>query len=160
MRPYRFRMRLSSRRLNVTRFGNWLAVAVRATARFSLGSVSSDIELIERLLSYHQHDCANRRAPQGAIGNTMKTATACPVSRGFLSHGNVSGIILLPHFRPSPAPVGCEKTILRWPGPFGSGFLSPQPPGAVGIGPVRRGSYSRYWANESWSFFVCGQGLK
>ena len=28
-----------------------LAVAVRATARFSLGSVSSDIELIERLLS-------------------------------------------------------------------------------------------------------------
>ena len=28
--------------------------------------------------------------------------------------------------------------ILRWPGPFGTGFLSPQPPGAVGIGPVRR----------------------
>jgi hypothetical protein len=49
-------MRLSSRRLNVTRAGSELevlgfAVAVRAAARFSLGSVSSDIELIERLLS-------------------------------------------------------------------------------------------------------------
>ena len=55
-------------------------------------------------------------------------------------HGIVSGILLLPHFRQAPAPLGCEKIILRWPGPFGSGFLSPQPPGAVGIGPVRRGS--------------------
>src|ERR1019366_9266257 len=34
--------------------------------------------------------------------------------------------------------LGCENQILRWPGPFGSGFLSPQPPGVVGIGPVRR----------------------
>jgi len=25
---------------------------------------------------------------------------------------------------------------VRWPGPFGSGFLSPQPPGVVRIGPV------------------------
>jgi hypothetical protein len=41
---------LSSRRLNVTRFGGGLAVAARATARLSLGSVSSDIELMERLL--------------------------------------------------------------------------------------------------------------
>jgi hypothetical protein len=56
------------------------------------------------------------------------------------SHGIVSGILLLPHFRQPPAPLACEKIILRWPGPFGSGFLSPQPPGAVGIGPVRRGS--------------------
>ena len=54
-------------------------------------------------------------------------------------HGIVSGIILPPHFRPSPAPLTCEDIVLRWPGPFGSGFLSPQPPGAVGIGPVRRG---------------------
>ena len=60
------------------------------------------------------------------------------------SHGNVRGIILLPHFRPSPAPLPCEKKILRWPGPFGSGFLSPQPPGAVGIGPVRRGVKSQH----------------
>jgi len=56
------------------------------------------------------------------------------------SHGIVSGILLLPHFRPPPAPLACENIVLRWPGPFGSGFLSPQPPGAVGIGPVRRGS--------------------
>jgi hypothetical protein len=28
-------------------------------------------------------------------------------------HGNVSRIILLPHFRPSPAPLPCEKRILR-----------------------------------------------
>ena len=79
-----------------------------------------------------------------------------PVSREISIHGIVSGILLLPHFRQPPAKLGCDKRILRWPGPFGSGFLSPQPPGAVGIGPVRRGSYSRYWANESWSFFVCG----
>jgi hypothetical protein len=71
-------------------------------------------------------------------------------------HGIVSGIIILPNFRPSTALVGCDKQILRWPGPFGSGFLSPQPPGAVGIGPVRRDSLSQYWANESWSFFFLG----
>ena len=53
-------------------------------------------------------------------------------------HGIVSGIIIPPNFRPSTAVVDCDKQILRWPGPFSSGFLSPQPPGAVGIGPVRR----------------------
>jgi hypothetical protein len=53
-------------------------------------------------------------------------------------HGIVSGIIIRPHFRPSTALLDCEKVILRWPGPFGTGFLSPQPPGVVGIGPVRR----------------------
>jgi hypothetical protein len=52
-------------------------------------------------------------------------------------HGIVSRIIILPHFRPSTALPDCKKEALRWPGPFGSGFLSPQPPGAVGIGPVR-----------------------
>jgi len=40
-----------------------------------------------------------------------------------------------PHFRPSPALLNWEKNALRWPGPFGFGFLSPQPPGIVGIGP-------------------------
>ncbi|MDB5579031.1 MAG: hypothetical protein JWR80_4207, partial [Bradyrhizobium sp.] len=53
-------------------------------------------------------------------------------------HGNVSGIIIPPHFRQATALWGWDKQILRWPGPFSSGFLSPQPPGAVGIGPVRR----------------------
>jgi hypothetical protein len=43
-------MRLSSRRLNVTRLGNGPAAAWRAAARFSLGSASSDIELMERFL--------------------------------------------------------------------------------------------------------------
>src|SRR5580692_12696266 len=52
-------------------------------------------------------------------------------------HGIVSGIIILPNFCPAVALLGCEKKALRWPGPFGSGFLSPQPPGVVGIGPVR-----------------------
>src|ERR1700675_817260 len=50
MRPYRFKMRLSSRRLNVTRLGKAPAAALRAAARTSLGSVSSDIELIAHLL--------------------------------------------------------------------------------------------------------------
>ena len=40
-----------------------------------------------------------------------------------------------PHFRPSPALLNWEKNALRWPGPFGFGFLSPQPPGIAGIGP-------------------------
>src|SRR5216683_6896249 len=76
-----------------------------------------------------------------AFANTPAGATDCPASGDLETsgHGIVSGIILLPHFRPSTAPLPCEERILRWPGPFGSGFLSPQPPGAVGIGPVRRG---------------------
>src|ERR1700687_4406113 len=53
-------------------------------------------------------------------------------------HGIVSGIIIPPNFRPAPALLHGEKRILRWPGPCGSGFLSPQPPGVVRIGPVRR----------------------
>src|SRR5256885_8896809 len=90
MRPYRFKMRLSSNRLNVTRLGRGPAAAIRAAARASLGSVSSDIELMERLLSsqrvilffqsrFHvrlggapgrhhvSHDRANRAWPQGAL---------------------------------------------------------------------------------------------
>ena len=40
-----------------------------------------------------------------------------------------------PYFRQPPAVLNCEKKILRWLGPFGFGFLSPQPPGIVGAGP-------------------------
>src|SRR6185312_8710822 len=65
--------------------------------------------------------------------------------------GSLAEIIIPPHFRQPPAALNCETTILRWPGPFDAGFLSPQPPGVVGIGPVRS-SYTHYWANESWSF--------
>jgi hypothetical protein len=50
MRPYKFKIRLSSKRLNVTRLGEEPAAALRAAARLSLGSASSDIELMERLL--------------------------------------------------------------------------------------------------------------
>jgi hypothetical protein len=71
-------------------------------------------------------------------------------------HGIVSGIILPPHFRPSPAPLTCEDIVLRWPGPFGSGFLSPQPPGAVGIGPVRRGVKSSTLGQRKLVLFAFG----
>ena len=54
----------------------------------------------------------------------------------FERHGIVSGIIIPPHFRQAPALLSCDKYMVRWPGPFGSGFLSPQPPGIVGIGPI------------------------
>src|SRR5688572_17675526 len=83
----------------------------------------------------------------------METAMALRQTPEIPSHGNVRGIILLPHFRPSPAPLACDKIILRWPGPFGSGFLSPQPPGAVGIGSVRRGVFSRYWGQRKLVLF-------
>src|SRR5580698_5592873 len=71
MRPYRFRIRLSSRRLNVTRLGTGLgtgpAAACRAAARLSLGSASSDIELMGAPpLSSQRHDCANRARLQEA----------------------------------------------------------------------------------------------
>lgn len=41
-----------------------------------------------------------------------------------------------PHFCPATAPDTRHNILVRWPGPFGSGFLSPQPPGVVGIGPI------------------------
>jgi hypothetical protein len=46
--------------LNVTRLGKGPAAALRAAARASLGSASSDIRLMERLLSPNVHDRANR----------------------------------------------------------------------------------------------------
>src|SRR3954451_15336174 len=51
-------------------------------------------------------------------------------------HVIVSSIIMPPQFCQAPAALNCKMNPVRWPGPFGSGFLSPQPPGAVGIGPV------------------------
>ena len=67
-------------------------------------------------------------------------APSCDV-KGLIKHarsvtGSLVRIIMPPLFRPSPAPLPCDKSSLRWPGPFGSGFLSPQPPGIVGIGPI------------------------
>ena len=51
-----------------------------------------------------------------------------------MRHGIVSLIIMPPYFRPPRAVLGCDKICLRWPGPFDTGFLSPQPPGVVGTG--------------------------
>src|ERR1700722_6144682 len=81
MRPYRFKIRLSSKRLNVTRFGTGPAAALRTAARASLGSASSDTELIEpslmeRLLSSRRHDCANRARPQGVGGKAAPDSGA------------------------------------------------------------------------------------
>src|ERR1700676_3162590 len=80
MRPYRLRMRLSSIRLNVTRLGTGPAAALRAAARASLGSASSDIELMERLLvmSFNRHDRANRGRPQE--GTTAESSRGSPAT--------------------------------------------------------------------------------
>jgi hypothetical protein len=61
-----------------------------------------------------------------------------------------------PHFGQPPALLGCDNKILRWPGPFGFGFLSPQPPGIVGIGPSAE---PKTRANESWSFLLLRTSL-
>ena len=71
-------------------------------------------------------------------GNAQELREKRSVQRETHRHGIVSGIIIPPNFRQPTAPLACENIILRWPGPFGTGFLSPQPPGVVGIGPVRR----------------------
>ena len=128
--------------------------ALRAAARFSLGSVSSDIELMERLLSSQAwsgpeielakalrsgsclHDCANGRSPQGVMLRTSPFVGKRRSGQKTQRHAIVSAIIMPPHFRPPPAAPECDKIPVRWPGPFGSGFLSPQPPGIVRIGPV------------------------
>src|ERR1700738_2722376 len=143
MRPYRFRIRWSSKRLNVIRPGKAGAAAWRASALFSLGSASSDIELMLQLLSSKRHDRADRPSLQEARGPRRGNSHAHgrylrPQHRIDHRHGIVSAIIIRPYFRPAPALLDCDKQILRWPGPFGAGFLSPQPPGAVRIGPVRR----------------------
>jgi hypothetical protein len=66
-------------------------------------------------------------------------------------HGIVSGITIQPFFRQPPAALDCEKNALRWPGSFGFGFLSPQPPGIVGTGPSAAKKGQRQLA-----LFVCG----
>src|SRR5215471_4022750 len=89
------------------------------------------------------------RAARHRVASALKSVSfseSRPTPRGdkaSLKHahsvtGSLVRIIMPPLFRPSPAPLPCDKRSLRWPGPFGSGFLSPQPPGIVGIGPVRR----------------------
>jgi len=100
------------------------------------------------------------RRRKGVV-NTRETARNRPIPTETSIHGIVSGILLLPYFRQPSAPLGCDKVILRWPGPFGSGFLSPQPPGAVGIGPIRRRELIPTLGQRElvlfrlWAAFVC-----
>lgn len=87
------------------------------------------------------HDRANRgRLQEGQATRICRTKrwSATRFERGSAVTGSLEEIIIPPNFRQATALLGCEKIILRWPGPFDSGFLSPQPPGVVGIGPVRR----------------------
>jgi hypothetical protein len=66
-----------------------------------------------------------------------------------------------PNFRQGDAAVAGDKLSLRWPGFFCTGFLSPQPPGAVGAGPVRKimkrnagdESQPQIEVSESWPLF-------
>src|SRR5579872_5665311 len=177
MRPYKFRMRLSSKRLNVTRLGTVPAAAWRAAARLSLGSASSDIVLMERLLpsqamifsktGFHfaltrrrgrDHVSGGMIAPtrarcKGAVAaeSAPRPVTRAPKEAEIGRHGIVSGIIIPPHFCPAPALLNWEKKTLRWPDPFGSGFLSPQPPESLGSG-----LFAEHGADESRSFSFWG----
>ena len=99
------------------------------------------------------HGC--KRVAAGAFELVRDGGSQPLIKREIYRHGIVSGIIIPPNFRLSTALLDCDKGILRWPGPFGTGFLSPQPPGVVRIGPVAR-SIPQYWTNESWSFFFLG----
>jgi hypothetical protein len=83
-----------------------------------------------------EHGC--KRVVAGAFELACDGGSQSLIRREIYRHGIVSRIIILPNFRLSTALLDCEKGILRWPGPFGTGFLSPQPPGVVRIGPVRK----------------------
>jgi hypothetical protein len=82
------------------------------------------------------HGC--KRVVAGAFELVRNGGSQPLIRREIYRHGIVRIIIILPNFRLSTALLDCEKRILRWPGPFGTGFLSPQPPGVVRIGPVRK----------------------
>src|ERR1700730_2690580 len=156
MRPYRFKMRLSSRRLNVTRLGKGPAAAVRTAARLSLGSASS-IGLMGAppgiRTIWSRRPAAAARAPSAAalkfLRGGFSASPKAPVT------GSLAEIIILPHFRPATALLGCDKWILRWPGPFVRDSSAPSPPGRRDRA-CSQDSLSPYWANESWSFFLLG----
>ena len=133
------------------------------------GNTGSESRL--RVLSARPYDCADRAPLQEAVDRNetqtprklfvMKCGVGTrpdTVGPETCRHGNVRQIIIRPNFGQATALLNCEKDALRWPGPFGLGFLSPQPPGVVGIGPVRRKvKIQTCWTNESWSFFFLGR---
>jgi len=97
-----------------------------------------------------------RAALRGIVPGARGTFTHLPVQTVTSS---LAGIIMPPYFRPSTALLNCDKEILRWPGPFDTGFLSPQPPGVAGIGSIAV-QIIPYWANASWSFFFFRHPLR
>jgi len=80
--------------------------------------------------------CKGRRRRARSI-HGLTAPLGCGTGKRHTVTGSLAGITLWPLFRLGPAALHCEKIRVRWPGPFGSGFLSPQPPGVVRIGPVR-----------------------
>src|ERR1700682_3791776 len=172
MRPYRFKMRLSSKRLNVTRPGKAPAAALRAAARLSLGSASSDIELMRISCHYGHdlvpktglhfsgscrdlHDRADRPPLQEAPWQPERDSCAADClgagGREKSRHGIVSGNHNTAQLPPSDRPAGLrqEKPALA----RSFRFRIPQPPAPRGRQDrACSQELSPYWANESWSF--------
>src|SRR5579871_2902637 len=167
-------MRLSSRRLNVTRFVKAPAADWRAAARTSLGSASSEIKLMARLLSSTGHMIApTEPLRKGGVTapclfGELRRAIFQPNRPVSPRHGIVSPIIIRPYFRPAGALLDCDKIRLRWPGPFDTGFLSPQPPGVVGTGSIAE-QLIRDWGQRelvlfllagSFSFVIASEAIR
>jgi len=80
-------------------------------------------------------DLRRKGALTGSAGTDGSSGSAGSEHLGVaVVTGSLAGIIIPPHFRQPTAALNCEKESLRWPGPFDTGFLSPQPPGSLGSG--------------------------
>jgi len=164
---------LSSRRSKVTRLGGGFAAAGRAAARSSLGSVSSEIVLMEHLLITLRRSCSGRLSPtfrdRHATDMIAPTAVGCkshPIntSKGLRfcrtpAKGRVTGSLGTSYC--------CPTSANRLPCPFeiydsaltrSFRFRIPQPPAPRGRQDrvYRKGLNPRDWANESWSFSFLG----
>src|ERR1700727_2622749 len=78
MRPYRLRLRLSQRGLTFPRFDQAPAAAGRPAARASLGSVSSEIELMAHLLSSGRRHLPDMIAPTERLRKRRCPAPCSP----------------------------------------------------------------------------------
>ena len=82
-------------------------------------------------------DLRRKGALTGSAGTDGSSGSAGSGRLGIaVVTGSLAGIIIPPHFRQPTAALNCEKESLRWPGPFDTGFLSPQPPGVARIGSI------------------------